>query len=376
MVNTDYLVCLGVKDVDNDGKPELISSCLNSLSIYQNTSVGSSISFGTRVNKNKPVLGYYMAFGDIDGDGKPEIISPNYESSISIFKNSGITGSISFADAQNVPATGAYGLAVVDLDGDGLADMASTNNSGNGLVSVYRNTSLGGIISFAPEVNFNTSADPRGLSFGYIDDDNKPDIVVANQYGHSFAVFINTSSPGNISFNGRIEIPVSKGYPESIAIGDVDGDDKADVVVGTNNIGVGAVAVFRNTSGNGYISFATAIECNTETDWQPYLVVMNDIDGDGKPDVAVTNQMNKASLFFKIVLTRKYIYNPKVDVTTWKHTGGPGFERSEMEMGNLKLCGGNVAQKYGCTPLTQEHRILHRCLRMMECRNNDNTYRE
>jgi 6-phosphogluconolactonase (cycloisomerase 2 family) len=143
-------------------------------------------------------------------------------------------------------------------------DLAVANFNSN-IVSVYRNTSNSGSInssSFATKVDFTTGSfsNPRSVAIGDMDGDGKLDLVTANRSSNKVSVFRNTSSSGSISsssFAAKVDFTTGSN-PYSVAIGDLDGDGKPDLAVA--NLISNTVSVFRNTSSNGSISsssFAT-----------------------------------------------------------------------------------------------------------------------
>lgn len=139
-------------------------------------------------------------------------------------------------------ATGLYpSVAVGDIDGDGKPDMVTANGNSN-TISVFRNTSSNGSISFAARVDFIAESSPNSLTVVDIDGDGKPDVIVANG-GYTISVFRNTSNSDNISFAARVDFAAGQA-PNSIAISDIDGDGRLDVVMA--NTGSNTVSIFRN----------------------------------------------------------------------------------------------------------------------------------
>jgi hypothetical protein len=282
-------------DIDGDGKPDVVASNVNSstMSIFRNTSTAGSISLASKIDYTTGSAPFGIAIADIDGDGKPDVVVTNTGSNtISIFPNMSISGSISFASkVDSTTGSGPYNLAIADIDGDGKPDAVVTNSNSN-TISVLRNTSISGSISFASKVDSTTGSSPYNLAIADIDGDGKLDVVVTNFLGSTISVLHNTSIIGSISFAGKIDLTIGGG-PYGIAISDIDGDGKPDVVI--TNFSNNTISVFHNTSTSGNVSFASKVDY--ATGGISYGIAIADIDGDGKPDVvAANNGVNTISL--------------------------------------------------------------------------------
>lgn len=198
--------------------------------------------------------------------------------------------------ARFSPGDGPIQTALGDLDGDGRPDLAVINYYANTL-SVYLNTStgpFGGV--FAPPINFPTVANPWDLHFADIDGDGKLDAVVTDWGEDVLSIFRNTSTPGHISFAPRASFATGDGFHHNLncGIGDLDGDGRPDVVV--PSFDQGAIIVMRNTSTPGTISFAPHVDIPTMSN--PHGVAVQDLDGDGKPDVVVNHHVQGTSGVF------------------------------------------------------------------------------
>jgi hypothetical protein len=181
-------------------------------------------------------------------------------------------------------------LILRDFNGDGRLDIAETNYNTR-TVGVLLAQAGGG---YAPVVTYATQSPstPFGLTSGDVTGDGRPDLVVANYLSASSSTSGTVSVlPGQAggTFGSATVVNVG-GSPLNVALGDVTGDGRPDLVASING-GGRAVSVVPGL-GNG--SFGTPVlygggSSSALASQQAYGVALNDLDGDGRLDIIVTN---------------------------------------------------------------------------------------
>jgi FG-GAP-like repeat len=222
--------------------------------------------------------------GDLNGDGKADL-AVAIGDGVSVFFNDGsgaLLSPVSFATG-----TGAVWVALGDLNGDGKADLAVANQGAfngsemvGGDVAVLLNMGGGTFVA----ANYPAGASPLSVAMADLNGDGKADLAVAS--GTGVSVLLNNG-------NGTFGAPAGYGSgtsPFSVAAGDLNGDGKIDLAVG----GLDHASVLLNL-GNG--TFAAAV--NYSYAWTSFngsgLVVIGDLNGDGRPDLAGTARADPCS---------------------------------------------------------------------------------
>jgi len=210
--------------------------------------ISSKVDFSTAAQPQQ------VNIGDMDGDGKPDLVFVNLNSeSVTVLRNTSSSGSMSFSASSFTTGVGPYDVAIGDLDGDGKLDLAVVNSSSQSYtVSMFRNTSSSGLVSFAAPINYGTGTVPTHLAIGDLDVDGKPDVAVLNIGSGTISVFRNQSTIGSFSMGAGPTLSVGTGA-WGIEIGDLDNDGKPELVTVNNNSNL--FSVLRNTSSKPYREF-------------------------------------------------------------------------------------------------------------------------
>ncbi len=282
-------------DIDGDGKSDITqvnAMGIHSISIFKNNSITDSLGFAPVMNFATGDWPSELDLGDLDGDGKPDIAvavrGNGIQSWLSIFRNTSTPGTVSLASRWDLSTiAGANGIAIVDVTADGKPDIVITS-PGSSVVSVHRNVSIPGNLGFEPRVDFAVGVEPSAITGGDLDGDGLNDIAVSNYTAQTITLFRNKTSTGNIAFDTtRIAAPANI---RSLLLTDLDGDGRPELTAAAYNSRY-AATILKNNSVPGLMSFAApATFGNYLSAVGFYCVMAGDINGDGKPDLAVANQ--------------------------------------------------------------------------------------
>ncbi len=139
--------------------------------------------------------------------------------------------------------------------------------------------------TFAAKVDYTTGNAPNSVAIGDLNGDSYADIATVNTNSNTVSVSINN---GNGSFAASVNYSTGTA-PVDVAIGDLDGDGKPDMVV-SNNIG-DSISIFKN-KGNG--TFFGKVDYSLTNHGQ--LLAIGDLNGDGKLDIAVAEATSSSYL--------------------------------------------------------------------------------
>jgi hypothetical protein len=279
-----------IGDVNGDSKADVIQAhpgntpstfdvwIANSDGTFTQTSTSYVVSSAT-------LLGGILT--DVDGDGKLDLLAVDSEALgvVSTLKGNG-DGTFLPPTTVTLAGTAPNNLIFADFNGDGKIDFAGVDSSNQ--VNVYLQNAGTFLLTGTPLVTPDTVYDSCNLTAGDLNGDGKAEIVSSNCNDNNLTVYV---SNGDGTFQTGVYYNVASTdtsladlYPEAVTIADVNGDGKNDII--SSNDDGGDITVLLG-NGDGTVTVPTV---GFATGGYPRTpAVVGDFNGDGLQDIVISD---------------------------------------------------------------------------------------
>jgi len=286
---------VAVADVNGDGKLDMLASgcafkdCFTGVVTVHTGNGDGTFAGGFYVFGTGGMFPSSPAVADFNGDGKLDLVVANCGNgcqtgtgTVGVLLGNG-DATFQTAVTYGSGGIGPHQVIVADVNGDGKPDLIVPNSCvtignctyGPGSVGVLLGKGDG---TFQAAVAYGSGGDYAfSVAVADVNGDGKLDVLVANAYANTGCC--EAGPLGVLLGNGdgtfQSVIPYSFGGLGHLALADVNGDGKLDVVTGSGMV----------LLGNGDGTFQAPVFYNTSVGG----MVVADVNGDGPPDVMVTN---------------------------------------------------------------------------------------
>jgi hypothetical protein len=264
---------LALGDVNGDGRLDVLYTRDADVGVMLQTAAGTLDAPSSLAPTDAGNGESAVAIGDLDGDGRADVVAAGWGASNVDVWFQDATGALGAAHSFACAHKGYETLALGDIDGDGRADIAVSGRQQSDVCVVLQKP--GGL---APSGSIGVGATVSALGIGRLGLPYCAVDLVFSTGGNSPGSGLVVHAVGGTGLGTTL---ASYDIPESLVVADVDGDGRSDVVV--VHTGWEAVGVYRQVVTGGLAS--------EERYPFPYLnwgtdrIAVGDINGDGRPDV-------------------------------------------------------------------------------------------
>ena len=240
--------------------------------------------------------------GDFNGDGNQDFVVTNFtDNTFSLFLGN---GDGTFKQATGSPfalpsaVTGPIAMTASDFNSDGNTDLAIINQTTNNVSILLGNGN--GTFTQAANSPFAVGKSPVAIASGDLNVDGHPDLAIVNQADSTLSVLLGN---GDGTFTAATNSPLATGQNSTaVTIADFNGDGDPDLAV-TDPL-TDSISVYL---GLGQGLFAPPFELPVGTN--PTAILAANLSGASLPDVAVTDNPSGTAGEVTVILSPASLFS-------------------------------------------------------------------
>jgi len=273
-------------DMNGDGRRDIVTTWSDTdthVLIYRQTAPRVFAAPAENVIPSIPCNG--LATYDLDQDGILDIAASNRQALVGLLLSGGGSGYKAAPLLRPPIDEDALDVVLADFDGDGFGDIVVPIQNGGTTLGMYWGTG-GGAFAARADLSYCTS----GSHAAVIDanEDGRPDLAISCEDSGS-VVLINQ---GNRKFTSVLLAGTSRAL--ALATGDLNHDGHVDVVI--PDLVFNQLLVYLG-DGHGAFTVPTGLFAATAT--QPFTAAIGDLDGDGKADLVLGDFIVQTIAFYR-----------------------------------------------------------------------------
>ncbi|MCI0633530.1 MAG: VCBS repeat-containing protein, partial [Actinobacteria bacterium] len=291
---------IALADLDADGLEDIISvevidtgTSGSELAVYEQAPSGSfrspALTLALDSAGGEPSQPSFAA-ADYSGDAYTDLITVLRASSEIVVYDQVGPGSfdtLRMPIPSSVPAVAPMAIAAGDIDGDDRVDVVTANFDSGNLTALLQGES-GGLES-ATAISSDALSGPQSVALGDIDGDGRLDVVTAGRLSNTVLVFGQRQDgtfDGGTDLSASLEPGTDFESPIALALGDLDGDGRLEII-SANHRSENLTVFFAGEKRPIVIPLG-------ETD-RPVAIALGDLDGDGRIDILTANTTGAAA---------------------------------------------------------------------------------
>ncbi|CAF2417401.1 unnamed protein product [Rotaria sp. Silwood2] len=275
-----YYSAVGYFDRDNQLDVVVVDPENNQVHIllqYDNRTFATTTTYDG-INGSRP---FCVVVTDFNNDNQSDIVIANYNTDeVLILSQYFVKSSLRQTSYFVGKDSRSSAVAIYDFNNDDQLDVLVNNFDDDSLLLLTGNDD--GTFKQATIFSTGSKSAPKDLGIGDFNNDNRMDIVTANYGSDSIGILL-AQDNGTFS-NVTIYFMNHGSKPWSVAVGDFNNDSQLDIV--TANHGSGGLGIYL---GYGDGTFANVTTYSTDIIVEPISVAVGDVNNDNRLDVVITD---------------------------------------------------------------------------------------